>query len=153
MPTRDQFFFPFSRALLMPEQWLCDVESGRGWADWGWALCATLGERSGPSSLERKKYTKIYDSSQPGAHPATSCQSWFSQKLWRGLVEVRVWGGLNCIGEFRQRGQIVSWMATSKAVRPRGGTGGGGRALGPQDGRKSALLFSSGREGGERQEG
>lgn len=85
----------------------------------GWALCATLGERPGPSSLERKKYTKIYDSSQPGAHPATCCQSRFSQKLWRGLVEVEVrGGGLNCIGEFRQRGQIVSRMATSKAVPP-----------------------------------
>lgn len=61
--------------------------------------------------------------------------------------------GLNCIGEFRQRGQVVSWMTTSEAVAHRGGAGGGGRALGSQHGRKGALLFSGGWEGGERQEG
>lgn len=43
-------------------------------------------------------------------------------------------------------------MATSKAVPPWGGTGRGGWALGPEDWSKSTLLFSSRREGGERQE-
>lgn len=135
---------------------------GEGGADG----CATLGEQPGPSSLERggKNVQKLYDSSQAGAtHPASCCfPSWWSVKALEGLVGAQWWGvggqaglrrGLNCIGEFRQRGQVVSWMATSEAVPHRGRAGGGGRALGSQHGRKGALLFSGGWEGGERQEG
>lgn len=46
----------------------------------------------------------------------------------------------------------MSWVATSKTVPPWGGTGRGGRALRPEDGCKSTLLFRGRWKGGERQE-
>lgn len=93
-------------------------------------------------------------------HYCTSSNFFFlscSVKAFWGVSTGRVGGGggswLDCIREFRQGGQIVSWMATSEAVPPWGRAGRGGGALGPEDGSKSTLLFSSRREGGERQEG
>lgn len=77
----------------------------------------------------------------------TSSHGFLSQSFSSGLFRA-----LNAICKFRQRGQIVSWVATSKTVPPWGGTGRGWRALRPEDGCKSTLLFRRRRKGGERQE-
>lgn len=115
-----------------------------------WGSFVTSGERPGPSSLERKTY-KIYNSTQVCCWILLYIQQLFlvQSKHLEGLVE----GGLDCIGEFRQGGQIVSRMATSEAVAPWGGAGRGGGTLGPEHRGKSALLFSSRWERWERQEG
>lgn len=130
------------------------------WGRFGGGGCfATSGEQPGPSSLERKKYTKSMILINQVLHYCTSSNFFFlscSVKAFWGVSTGRVGGGgswLDCIREFRQGGQIVSWMATSEAVPPWGRAGRGGGALGPEDGSKSTLLFSSRREGGERQEG
>lgn len=146
MVASDQFSI---LSLLMPKEGLCEVKwSG---ADWGGCF-ATSGEQPGPSSLERKKYTKSVILINQVLHYCTSSNCFYMSCSVKSFRVVSRGGGLDCICEFRQRGQIVSWMATSKAVPPWGRTGRGGRALGPEDRSKSTLLFSSRWEGRERQE-
>lgn len=51
-------FFPILPALLMPEEGLCDVESGRGWADWGVGAVCYIGGATRPVIAGEKKIYK-----------------------------------------------------------------------------------------------
>lgn len=65
----------------------------------------------------REKNIKIYDSNQSGL-ALLYIQHLFFLSCSVKACEWLVKGGLDCIREFRQGGQIVSWMATSEAVPP-----------------------------------
>lgn len=141
---KDQF--PILPALSVPKEGLSEAVV---WGRLGWVLCYIWGTTR-PVIAGEKKYTESMIPINQVLHYCTSSNCFLSCSVI--ALEWVSNKGLDCICKFRQGGQIVSWMTTSEAVPPWGGTGRGGRALGPEDRSKSTLLFSSWWEGGKRQE-